>query len=152
MTPQNRPQAPAASRARGNTAQPHASRPNAPTRNQNRKRNATHWTPHELTLLRTHYPLGGTRAVIAAGVNRTTTAIHDHARKHGIRSHRPPATPPTSDARALVLAHQLAPKPLPIVSPARPKRVTDALHALAETPNLTPREYEREKARILTNA
>lgn len=33
--------------------------------------------------------------------------------------------------------------------PSRPRAVTDALHALAETPGLTHAEYEREKARIL---
>ena len=33
--------------------------------------------------------------------------------------------------------------------PSRPKRITDQLHALAETPNLTPSEYERRKAEIL---
>lgn len=32
--------------------------------------------------------------------------------------------------------------------PRRPKRVTDALHALAETPGLTPSEYERRKHEI----
>ena len=35
--------------------------------------------------------------------------------------------------------------------PRRPKRVTDALHALAES-NPTPAEYERQKALILEGA
>lgn len=35
--------------------------------------------------------------------------------------------------------------------PARPKRITDALHALAETPGLTWPEYERRKAEILNS-
>ena len=34
--------------------------------------------------------------------------------------------------------------------PSRPKRITDALHALAES-NPTPSEYERRKAQILTS-
>jgi len=34
--------------------------------------------------------------------------------------------------------------------PARPKRITDALHALAES-RPTPSEYERRKAQILTS-
>lgn len=36
--------------------------------------------------------------------------------------------------------------------PGRPKRVTDALHALAETPGLTPDQYERRNAEILRGA
>lgn len=36
--------------------------------------------------------------------------------------------------------------------PRYPKRVTDALHALAETPGLTPDQYERRKAEILRGA
>ncbi|MCK9513767.1 MAG: hypothetical protein M0R28_21430 [Pigmentiphaga sp.] len=36
--------------------------------------------------------------------------------------------------------------------PRRPKRVTDALHALAETPGLTLEVYAREKQRILNQA
>ncbi len=35
--------------------------------------------------------------------------------------------------------------------PARPKRITDALHALAETPGLTEREYLRRKHEILNS-
>lgn len=35
--------------------------------------------------------------------------------------------------------------------PSRPKRLTDALHALAETPGLTWPEYERRKAEILNS-
>lgn len=35
--------------------------------------------------------------------------------------------------------------------PSRPKRVTDALHALAETPGLTEREYLRRKHEILNS-
>ncbi|HET9026081.1 MAG TPA: hypothetical protein VFN07_00945 [Trueperaceae bacterium] len=36
--------------------------------------------------------------------------------------------------------------------PGRPKRVTDALHQLAETPGLTLEVYAREKQRILYQA
>lgn len=36
--------------------------------------------------------------------------------------------------------------------PARPRAVTDALHALAETPGLTEREYLRRKHEILRGA
>lgn len=35
--------------------------------------------------------------------------------------------------------------------PGRPKRVTDALHQLAETPGLTEREYLRRKHEILNS-
>jgi len=35
--------------------------------------------------------------------------------------------------------------------PARPRAVTDALHALAETPGLTEREYLRRKHEILNS-
>lgn len=35
--------------------------------------------------------------------------------------------------------------------PSRPRRVTDALHALAETPGLTEREYLRRKHEILNS-
>lgn len=38
------------------------------------------------------------------------------------------------------------------LSPHRPRHVTDALHALAETPGLTLEWYEREKRRILKQA
>ena len=42
------------------------------------------------------------------------------------------------------------PHPGLAVRPLRPKRITDALHALAES-NPTPAEYERRKKQILSN-
>lgn len=99
------------------------------------------WTPHELDLLHQHYPTGGYRAVQAAGVQRSRHGIYDRARQEGLVE---ASTPP----RVRVLAHKLAPRQ-PILRPTRPKRVTDALHALAETPGLTTSEYERKKAQIL---
>lgn len=38
------------------------------------------------------------------------------------------------------------------IRPRRTKAQRDALHALAETPGLTPDQYEREKAEILRGA
>lgn len=35
--------------------------------------------------------------------------------------------------------------------PHRPKRITDALYALAETPGLTLEEYEERKAEIMND-
>lgn len=99
------------------------------------------WTPHELEILHEHYPSGGYKAVQAAGVNRTRNSITSRAAKEGLAE---PISPP----RVRVMAHQLAPRQ-PILRPTRPARVTDALHALAETPGLTTSEYERKKAQIL---
>lgn len=98
------------------------------------------WTPHELEILHEHYPSGGYKAVQAAGVNRTRNSITSRAAKEGLAE---PISPP----RVRVMAHKLAPRQ-PILRPTRPARVTDALHALAES-NPTPAEYERKKAQIL---
>lgn len=139
MTPQDATGAPAQPAARGNTPQRHESASRHAAPRQNHKR--TRWTPHELDLLREHYPLGGYKAVQQAGVNRTRNSITSRAAKEGLAE---PISPP----RVRVMAHQLAPRQ-PILRPTRPKRVTDALHALAETPGLTPTEYERRKQQIL---
>ena len=98
------------------------------------------WTPHELEILHEHYPSGGYKAVQQAGVNRTRNSITSRAAKEGLAE---PISPP----RVRVMAHQLAPRQ-PILRPTRPARVTDALHALAES-NPSPERYAREKARIL---
>lgn len=141
MTPQNPPQAPAGEAARGNTTQPREidSRHAAPR--QNRKR--TRWTPHELDLLREHYPRGGYKAVQAAGVKRSRNSITARASEEEL-------TNSTSPPSVRVMAHKLAPRQ-PILRPSRPARVTEALHRLAQS-NPTPAEYERRKAQILRGA
>ena len=104
------------------------------------------WTLRELALLRAHYPTGGARAVQTAGVTRTIIAIRQQASEHAIAC--------TSDYRRYN-ASTLGPGnggalPTPIgMLPTRPSRIANRLHALAETPGLTEREYEQRKASIL---
>jgi len=48
---------------------------------------ARHWTPEEDALLRAHHPEGGPAGVQAAGVNRTSAAIKERARKLNLTRH-----------------------------------------------------------------
>lgn len=102
------------------------------------------WTPHELDLLREHYPLGGYKAVQAAGVKRSRNSITARASEEEL-------TNSTSPPSVRVMAHQLAPRQ-PILRPSRPKRITDALHQLAERaatePGWTNERYRAAQDRI----
>lgn len=142
MTPPNATGRPASPRARGNTTQPHESASRHAAPRQNRKR--TRWTPRELDLLREHYPLGGYKAVQAAGVKRSRNSITSRAAKEGLAE---PISPPS----VRVMAHKLAPRQ-PILRPSRPARVTEALHALAERaatePGWTNERYRAAQDRI----
>lgn len=100
------------------------------------------WTPEERELVKRHYLAGGAAAVQAAGVNRTRKAIKWRASVDGVFPRNTSKTvfgPDHGTGNASTLS----------LFPARPKRITDALHALAETPGLTEREYLRRKAEIL---
>ena len=47
----------------------------------------TRWTPEEDALLREHYPEGGRKSVQTAGVNRSSAAITERARKLNLKRH-----------------------------------------------------------------
>lgn len=101
------------------------------------------WKLGEISLLRQHYPTGGAEAVQAAGVKRTCAAIQSRAAQLGIADLR--AKSMLGDAENGARGSTL------LFLPGRPKRLADALAKLAETPGLTPTEYERRKAAILAN-
>lgn len=96
------------------------------------------WTDAELAVVREHYPRGGAAAVQAAGVKRGRMAIQKRAWKLGVRG-------PTGKGYRADPASAYR----PLMRPHYPHRTALRLHALAETPGLTEREYEARKAAIL---
>ncbi len=92
------------------------------------------FTPAEDALIRAHWP--NVRALNNL-LDRASSSLYNRAARLGLHEPRRPALTTSATGSAV------------IYWPARHTRVTDALHALAETPGLTPDQYEREKARIL---
>ena len=135
MTPPNRFYGPAAPTADKDTRAPRQT-PQRAAREARRGR----WTLGEVAKLRQHYPTGGARAVQAAGVNRARTAITQKASDLNVTTYQRRSLLGDAEPQAGSTLLRL---------PAYPKAVADALHALAETPGLTPTEYERRKAEIL---
>lgn len=106
------------------------------------------WTPEEVALLREHYPTGGSRAVQEAGVGRALKPIRMKARALSVRYVGPNPAQVSVLSTPEELMGNLTPQPF-AMTPSRPRRITDALHRLAETPGLTERQYTTRKAAIL---
>lgn len=100
---------------------------------------AARWTLREISLLRQHYPVGGSQAVQTAGVKRERTAITRKANDLRVT---------TKLARSLLGDAEPHGGTL-LRLPRHPRHIADALEALASTPGLTLDQYERRKARIL---
>ena len=92
------------------------------------------FTETEDALIRTHWP--NVRALNNL-LDRANSSLYGRAALLGVHEPRRPAQPTGGTTGSAV-----------IYRPGRPKRVTDALHALAETPGLTLTEYLRRKHEI----
>lgn len=95
------------------------------------------FTETEDAVIRAHWP--NVRALNNL-LDRASSSLYNRAARLGLHEPKRPALTTSATGSAV------------IYWPARHTRVTDALHALAETPGLTPDQYEREKARILRGA
>lgn len=94
------------------------------------------FTETEDALIRAHWP--NVRALNNL-LDRASSSLYNRAARLGLHEPRRPAATTSATGSAV------------IYWPARHTRVTDALHALAETPGLTEREYLRRKHEILNS-